>query len=118
MSEAVEYRLKRNRIAALEKFGEIEYLLGLACVGVSAALVGVGYPDPDPALRGGVWLLGSAGVASLIRCVTHAYHVRSACNDGYCRRFAEWSGVDIADPPLDEWEDELEEAGAFMGGAE
>jgi hypothetical protein len=105
VSEAVEYRVKRNRQHLLYGFALVFMALGASVAVLSLPHASIATP--------GV-MLGIGLVLS-----GHWLALRGAAmgTEGFARGFmdAVYSSPS-PDPPLDEWEAELEERGAFEGG--
>jgi len=97
MSEAVEYRLARNKQL-------ITGVYGLLCFVAASVIVHIG-----------PLTVGNAIVLTILLASGYALFAmtRALGKDGYCRSFYEGLLGDFSDPPLGEWEDELEDRGAF-----
>lgn len=102
MSEAVEYRVKRNRLAQLGIIALMVNLVGMLCLVIGAVV-----PPESAFIPFGMGLLYLA-LSTYIMIIVKAIE-----EDGRCRAFMEWRGREYPDPPLDEWEDSLEERDAF-----
>lgn len=104
MSEAVEYRVKEAKLVAILLFGLTISLIGFAMGAVTIEVTGVESATTYVAMVGVVWGVMFMSVAL------------AGARRGYCRAFWKWRGHEYDYPPLDEWEEHLEEEGAFMGG--
>lgn len=102
MSEAIEMRVKRNRLTTII-VGALVYL----AFGMIQITLVAGFDYPFNGLGGII------GVASIIAAVVLLFKVHAAENAGYTRTLDEWLGTEHKDPPLEEWAESLEERGEF-----
>lgn len=105
MSEAVEYRLKRNRQFVLAAIALMLFVAG-AMVAVFAYLSPVDPSRKLAAVAATGWLYLGGSLVWI--------HAQGMAKDGLCRRFMNWiPGSGYADPPLESWEEEIESRNGF-----
>lgn len=102
MSEAVEYRVKRNRLAQLGIIALMVHLAGMLCLVIATVV------PPERA-----FIPFGMGLLYLVLSTYNLIIVKAIKEDGRCRAFMERRGREYPDPPLDEWEGSLEERDAF-----
>jgi len=103
VSEALEYRIKRNRQATI-------VVAGLGLFTFAAVMAGVGLLSDDASVT---ILWGGFGLFGIVAAYLPLILARGMEVDGYCRVFVEAVFTSYSDPPLDEWEEHLEQQDAF-----
>lgn len=103
MSELIEYRVKR-----LERTVTLTLVFILEAVVISTTLILEAISSLS--VEGLAWMVILFGAALVFWGGAYAMST-----DGYARRLYERVFGEMRYPPLDEWEDQLEEDGAFGG---
>lgn len=100
--EAIEYRIKRNRVRN-------ELGVGLLLVAIALSTFGASYTTehPTPVFISILLTIAAMGLM---------WKAEAMRRDSWYRQV--WTNVfdEPPDPPLDDWEQELERRGAFGGG--
>lgn len=103
MSEAVEYRVKSNKVDLCAVASLVINAIGM----VQLTLIFAVHPYYQivPLGMGVFFILGSLYLMAYGKAMN---------DDGRCRDFFEWkNGEEFSDPPLGEWAESLEERDAF-----